>query len=225
MPDIDAPVIRLVTDAEVRELFEFLAEHPLVPPAFTAYNPAQAVLVFCCNDPEVAASVVALHRRKLAPVACFSGGLGKDSGPVLTEYGVPEAVFQAALAEQAGIPFDDLVIEPKAKNGGDNCRLGYGMLTERLGREPASLILVMPAVRARRLTEQFRYTAPHSRGGGGRVVRVEPSRSCPTELPARPKTTPSHRKESCSGDDPTVEDGRTSKGGGGGVEYNIVVIL
>lgn len=139
------------------ELLEYLSTHPTVPagPAPANYQPADAIFGFGRKDPAVAITATALYRQGLAPLVLFTGGIGKDSGPILTRYKVPEAAFQAALAEHAGVPADAIVIEDQAKHGGENCLLGYRAVRDRLGRPPASLILVVHPLSLRRLVEVF----------------------------------------------------------------------
>jgi hypothetical protein len=138
-------------------LLMFLASHPTCPPVPVGANfdPADAIFAFGRADPAVAAMAATLYDYGLSKIVMFTGGIGRDSGPIMTEYKVPEAVFQAILANQYDVPESDIVIEPIAKNGGDNCRFGYNAVEKRLKRAPHSLVFVAFPLSLRRLVEQF----------------------------------------------------------------------
>jgi uncharacterized SAM-binding protein YcdF (DUF218 family) len=155
-----------VTNAEAMAVFNFLSTHPRAlgrDPRH--YALADAIFGFGRVDPAVAKAAVSLYQAGVAPLVMFTGGLGKDSGPVLKQYGVPEAAFQAALAVHAGVPFGQIIIEDQATHGGGNCRLGYQAVAHRLGRAPGGWWRSSTLLRC---DDWWRYSSPLPVASSGR---------------------------------------------------------
>jgi hypothetical protein len=155
-----APSQAPVSDGEVRYLLDYLSSHPDRPACrLTEYGEADAIFVFGRLSPLVAETAARLYRAGRAPRIIITGGLGKDSGKVLTENEVAEAILVGALCEYYGVPREALLLEMKATNGAQNAEFGLRLLTEKLGHRPRRLILVMHAAQLHRLTEQFHTVA------------------------------------------------------------------
>lgn len=101
-------------------------------------------------DPIVAKKASRLYNEGLVDYLMFIGGIGKDSG-ILTRLNVPEAIFQAALANTVhGVPENKIYVEPRPTNGGDCCRFGIETIVET-GLPCENLIMVMHSTSLRRM--------------------------------------------------------------------------
>ncbi|TFB04805.1 Uncharacterized protein CCMA1212_003111 [Trichoderma ghanense] len=121
-------------------------------------RPASAIFCLCSLDTRIAAHAAQLYLDGIAPWLIFSG----DSG-VLTKglFSEPEAVAFAAIAREMGVPADRIVVEPRARNTGENVRFTYDLLRERgLLRELRSLVLVQKPYMERRTYATFRKQWP-----------------------------------------------------------------
>ncbi len=108
---------------------------------------ADGAIVFCRQDPGMAAATAILFQRNLIDWALLTGGFGKDSGDLK----IPEAEHQRKLLmEQHHVSRSQLLIEPTASNGVENSRFSMRLILN--SHLPYNdLILVMHPRNARRL--------------------------------------------------------------------------
>ena len=66
-----------------------------------------------------------------APIIIFSGGIAHQGDLVETPWEKPEAEMFAERAIQLGVPEDKIIIENKAKNGGENILFTDNILKEK----------------------------------------------------------------------------------------------
>ncbi|EGR52895.1 uncharacterized protein TRIREDRAFT_102890 [Trichoderma reesei QM6a] len=125
-------------------------------------RPASAIFCLCSLDTRIAAHAAQLYLDGIAPYLIFSG----DSG-VLTKglFAEPEAVVFAAIAREMGVPDDRIIVEPRARNTGENVRFTYDMLREKglLEELKRSLVLVQKPYMERRTYATFRKQWPDQR--------------------------------------------------------------
>lgn len=150
----------LVRDLDVESLRKYLSSHPSLPKLMEgkSLDPADAVLVFGGADTQAAIHGYRAWKVSHSHLLAFTGGVSRYAGPVLTEFGQPEAVFLAAIAHglnNPGIAQARLVVESTASHDAAKCELGYAAICERLGGPPRSLILVFANTTLRRRTELF----------------------------------------------------------------------
>jgi len=154
-----------VDEGKIKEMFDYL------------HNPTEdlqesdGVLVFGRRDPKVAKSAYHIYMKGLTDYLLFTGGIGKDSG-ILTDLGLPEAKWQAALAGIIHrVPSEDIYVEPNATNGGDCCRFSIDkILKENLPHN--DLILLVHSTSLRRtqavmdvVDEEKNFQANYQRAG------------------------------------------------------------
>jgi len=130
-----------VLDA-VNQLFGYMRlEHPL----------QKADLILTCGsyDLRPAIHAVELYHQGWAPKLLFSGGFGNFTQGV---FDLAEADRFAAYARSQGVPEDDLIIENKSSNSGENISFSRAMLE---GVEPQRIILVHKPAMLRRVFAAF----------------------------------------------------------------------
>ncbi len=93
-----------------------------------APGPADAALGLGSYDLRVADRCVELHRAGLAPLVCFSGGAGNFTHGRFA-HGEAHALAERALA--LGLDQAALLIEPEARNTGENITLSRALLEVR----------------------------------------------------------------------------------------------
>ncbi len=132
------------------QIFEYLRT-PVLP------EHASPVIVFGRNDVLVARKTGALAAASLADVIVITGGSGKDTGDLLARGFRSEAHYLgeelAADAHTTGMVLPPILLEEKARNGGENSRFSLKMLDEHgyLTPDTLSVTAVMHATSARRL--------------------------------------------------------------------------
>lgn len=110
---------------------------------------AHGAFVFCREDPRIAQTAASLYERGLVDWILITGGIGVDSGEQSRRFGA-EARYQAhLLTEHYGIDTGRIHIEPEARNGAENSRLGIDMIRDK--SLVADLILVLHPRKARRV--------------------------------------------------------------------------
>jgi hypothetical protein len=106
------------------------AYHRLSPitSARTLPKPADAIFVLCSLDTRVARYAAQLFLAGLAPWLIFSGNVG-----TLTQgrFTVSEAEHFASIAKEMGVPREKIMVEPRARNTGENVRFVYELLEGR----------------------------------------------------------------------------------------------
>lgn len=146
----------LTQQDRIRLLASLAGPHGIPP---THADPVDILVVFGCDDPRLAHDAAALFHRKEAGHVVFSGGVGKDSGGLVT-LDIPEGIFLASVAIAAGMPSDAILIEKEATNGAQNAAFALRLATERGLLVPGSRVASLaPAPRSRRLFEELRFQA------------------------------------------------------------------
>lgn len=137
------------------ELFDYLST-PDLP-----QNPEPAIL-FGRKDPLVAKALGDLILPGLITDAVITGGIGKDSGDIVALGYTSEAEYLKHHLDhdqaERGYDMPRVLIEPNARNGGENARFSLGLLRGGNMLLP-SLTAVAHATSARRLAEMVRHAA------------------------------------------------------------------
>ena len=89
---------------------------------------ADAILVLCSHDTIVANRGAELFLQGWAPLLIFSGGLGSITSRLWDE---PEADQFARIAVGLGVPAEQILIENRSTNTGENVLLTRQLLAER----------------------------------------------------------------------------------------------
>ena len=147
---------------EIRELAERLWDYHHMNHRLER---SEAVLVLCSHDTAVAERGARLYLEGWAPLLVFSGGLGVITKNLWSE---PEAELFASVARGMGVPGEEIVVESRSTNTGENVRFTRKLLAER-GVEPRSLILVQKPYMERRAYATFKNYWP-----GPRVAVTSP---------------------------------------------------
>lgn len=113
---------------------------------------ADAIMVLCSHDERVAERSVELFNEGWAPLIIFSGGAGSITKDLWTE---PEAERFAKIAIEAGVPEENLLIENRSTNTGENV-LFTKQLAESRQLELNRFILVQKPYMERRSYATFR---------------------------------------------------------------------
>jgi uncharacterized SAM-binding protein YcdF (DUF218 family) len=117
---------------------------------------SDAILVLCSHDQRVAERAAQLFLEEWAPLLIFSGGLGSITSRMWTE---PEADQFAAIAAGMGVPPENILIENKSTNTGENFRFTRKLLVEK-GIDPRKFIVVQKPYMERRSFATFRKMWP-----------------------------------------------------------------
>ena len=119
-------------------------------------EPGDAILVLCSHDRRVAERGAELFLDQWAPLLIFSGGLGSITKHMWTE---PEADQFAKIAAGMGVPGEQMLVENRSTNTGENIRLTRQLLAERK-LDPQKFILVQKPYMERRSFATFRKLWP-----------------------------------------------------------------
>ena len=140
-------------DKRIRNLAEIIWDyHKLNHPL----RKGDAILVLCSHDERVAERAVELFNDGWAPLVIFSGGLGAITKQLWTE---PEAERFARLAITAGVPKENVIIENRSANTGENVRFTKELLAH-MGLELQKFIVVQKPYMERRSFATFRKEWP-----------------------------------------------------------------
>jgi uncharacterized SAM-binding protein YcdF (DUF218 family) len=118
---------------------------------------SDAIFVLGSNDIRVAERAADLYLEGLAPLVVFSGGNGKGS-----LFDRPEAEVFSDVALARGVPKQNVILETRATNTGDNVFFTKELLTEK-GIQCSSFILVQKPYMERRTYATFRKQWPEAR--------------------------------------------------------------
>jgi uncharacterized SAM-binding protein YcdF (DUF218 family) len=118
--------------------------------------PADAILVLCSHDTSVAECAAKLFLERWAPLLIFSGGLGTITRHLWRE---PEADQFAAIAVSMGVPREDILIENRSTNTGENVEFTKRLLAEKQ-LDPQRFILVQKPYMERRSYATFKRRWP-----------------------------------------------------------------
>ena len=119
-------------------------------------SPADAILVLCSHDTIVARRGAELFLQKCAPLLIFAGGLGSITHRLWRE---PEADQFARIAIGMGVPPQQILIENRSTNTGENVLFTKQLLAER-GLDPHTFIVVQKPYMERRSYATFRKVWP-----------------------------------------------------------------
>jgi uncharacterized SAM-binding protein YcdF (DUF218 family) len=117
---------------------------------------SDAILVLCSHDKRVAERAGQLFLGGWAPLLIFSGGLGSITRNFWTE---PEADQFAAIAIGMGVPPENILIENRSTNTGENFRFTGQLLFEK-EITPQKFIVVQKPYMERRSFATFRKMWP-----------------------------------------------------------------
>jgi uncharacterized SAM-binding protein YcdF (DUF218 family) len=117
---------------------------------------SDAILVLCSHDERVAERSVELFKERWAALIIFSGGAGAITKNLWTE---PEAVRFSRIAVEAGVPRENILLEDKSTNTGDNIRFTRALLDE-LGMDLQRFIVVQKPYMERRSYATFQKLWP-----------------------------------------------------------------
>jgi uncharacterized SAM-binding protein YcdF (DUF218 family) len=117
---------------------------------------ADAILVLCSHDKAVAETGARLYLEGWAPLLIFSGGLGSITRHLWQE---PEADLFAEIAVRMGVPRQDILIENRSTNTGENVLFTKQLLAERQ-LDPGKFIIVQKPYMERRSYATFRKVWP-----------------------------------------------------------------
>jgi uncharacterized SAM-binding protein YcdF (DUF218 family) len=118
--------------------------------------PADAILVLCSHDKAVAKRGAELFLQQWAPLLIFAGGLGAITRHLWDE---PEADQFARIAVEMGVPKDQILVENRSTNTGENVQFTKRLLAERR-LDPQTFILVQKPYMERRSYATFRKVWP-----------------------------------------------------------------
>lgn len=132
---------------EVDSLVQVLWDYLLV-----GHSPRQAdcIFVLCSHDMRVADYAVDLYRMDYAPVLLFSGGVLQRDEALGVFWDMTEADTFARRAIARGVTPDQILIENRSTNTGENFRYTRMLLEER-GLDFQSFILVQKPYMERRV--------------------------------------------------------------------------
>lgn len=94
-------------------------DHPL--------EKADCIFVLGSNDPRVAELAIKLYQQGLAPKIIFSGGFGRLTDGIFEH---SEADTFAAIARDSGVQSEDIIIENRSTNSGENILFSAQRLDE-----------------------------------------------------------------------------------------------
>lgn len=98
------------------------------------------------HDPGVATHTAMLYRRGIFPLIVFTGA---NAPTTVARFPRGEAVHYRELAVAAGVPEEAILLEPRARNTGENLAFTRELLRGH-GRAPASVTLVCRPYQQRR---------------------------------------------------------------------------
>jgi uncharacterized SAM-binding protein YcdF (DUF218 family) len=113
---------------------------------------SDAILVLCSHDKRVAERAAQLFLEEWAPLLIFSGGLGSITNGMWSE---PEADQFSQIALQMGVPKENILIENKSTNTGENILFTKLLLDEK-NLYPQKFILVQKPYMERRSYATFK---------------------------------------------------------------------
>jgi uncharacterized SAM-binding protein YcdF (DUF218 family) len=117
---------------------------------------ADAILVLCSHDTVVAERGAQLFLDGWAPLLIFSGGLGMITRHLWND---PEADRFAEIAVRMGVPRDQILIENRSTNTGENVLFTRRLLAERK-LDPRTFIVVQKPYMERRSYATFKKVWP-----------------------------------------------------------------
>ena len=136
-------------EAHVRTVWDYLRlQHALVK--------ADAILVLCSYDTNVAERAAELYLERWAPLLIFAGGRGAITRRLWDE---AEAERFARIAVDLGVPREHILVENRSTNTGENVRFTRQLLADQ-GLDPQTFIVVQKPYMERRSYATFRRQWP-----------------------------------------------------------------
>ncbi len=117
---------------------------------------SDCILTPCSHDPRVAVYSAQLFLAGWAPLLVFSGNVGELTAGL---YGRPEADHFAEIAVELGVPRDNILVENRATNSGENIIFSRALL-EQHHQDPDAFILVQKPFMERRTLATFQKIWP-----------------------------------------------------------------
>ena len=108
---------------------------------------ADCIVGFGCYDEDIPRRCAELYHAGFAPYVAFSGGLGRNTSDLWTR---SEAERFAAIAMEAGVPEDKIILENKSTNSAENLLFTPKVLAEH-GLRAEKIIAVHKPYMERRL--------------------------------------------------------------------------
>jgi uncharacterized SAM-binding protein YcdF (DUF218 family) len=144
---------RVLRDERIRALAETIWHYHHLNHELSA---ADAILVLCSHDTVVARRGAELFLQRWAPLLIFSGGFGSITRRFYRE---PEAERFAQIAIGMGVPAEQVLIEDRSTNTGENVLFTRQMLAARR-LDPQKFIVVQKPYMERRSYATFRKVWP-----------------------------------------------------------------
>ncbi|MCZ2458485.1 MAG: YdcF family protein [Chitinophagales bacterium] len=119
-------------------------------------QPAECILTLGSHDLRVADRAAELFYQNMAPLIIMSGGLGNLTKELWKE---KEADLFAKRAVSLGVPEENILIENRSTNTGENIRFTRDLLASK-GMDPESFILVQKPYMERRTFATFKKQWP-----------------------------------------------------------------
>jgi uncharacterized SAM-binding protein YcdF (DUF218 family) len=144
---------RALRDERIRALAETIWHYHRLNHELSA---ADAILVLCSHDTVVANRGAELFLQRWAPLLIFAGGFGSITRRFWRE---PEAERFAQIAIGMGVPAEQVLIENRSTNTGENILFTKQMLAARR-LDPQKFIVVQKPYMERRSYATFRKVWP-----------------------------------------------------------------
>ena len=144
---------RALRDERIRALAETIWHYHHLNHELSA---ADAILVLCSHDTVVAQRGAELLLQRWAPLLIFAGGFGSITRRFWRE---PEAERFAQIAIGMGVPPEQVLIENRSTNTGENILFTRQLLAAR-GVDPQKFIVVQKPYMERRSYATFRKVWP-----------------------------------------------------------------
>lgn len=113
-------------------------------------RPADCIFVLGSHDIRVADYAIELYQQGYAPYLLFSGGVVQQNAALGVFWDTTEAEYFARRARECGVAGDDILIENRSRNTGENIRFTRQLLESR-GLDFQSLIMVQKPYMERRV--------------------------------------------------------------------------
>jgi uncharacterized SAM-binding protein YcdF (DUF218 family) len=144
----------LPSDPHLQKVYDFLVQAE----SDSEIPRCDAIFVFGTSNGDVAKHAVSLYLKNQAPRIIFSGMYGGANIEGPSGFN-SEAEYFASIAEGRGVPKDNIIIEPKARNTYENVIFGM-RACEDAGFYPKTLILVAVPYLLRRARACFAKNFP-----------------------------------------------------------------
>jgi uncharacterized SAM-binding protein YcdF (DUF218 family) len=124
-----------------------------------ALKKSDCILILGSHDLRVAERGAQLFLEGWAPIIIFSGGVAHAGDLLNTAWNMPEAEKFAQIAVKMGVPEENILIENKATNTGENIEFTRRLLREKKF-DPKSFIVVQKPYMERRAYATFKKRWP-----------------------------------------------------------------